>query len=116
MNYKIKIVEYTRGNVERKFPYCDYYYELDDQWRYGFTSDSFKVIENDYNLPFDRKNPPLEIEGEFALLSWKFKQGYKNIPQNNYKEVLKKNIKLKMQPYGSTYLRMTEMPLIKEEK
>ena len=116
MNYKIKIVEYTRGNVERKFPYCDYYYELDDEWRYGFTSDSFKVIENDYNLPFDRKNPPLEIEGEFALLSWKFKQGYKNIPQNNYKEVLKKNIKLKMQPYGSTYLRMTEMPLIKEEK
>ena len=116
MNYKIKIVEYIRGNVERKFPYCDYYYELDDEWRYGFTTNSFKVIENDYNLPFDRKNPPLEIEGEFALLSWKFKQGYKNIPQNNYKEVLKKNIKLKMQPYGSTYLRMTEMPLIKEEK
>jgi Ran GTPase-activating protein (RanGAP) involved in mRNA processing and transport len=78
--------------------------------------ETLKVIENDYNLPFDRKNPPLEIEGEFALLSWKFKQGYKNIPQNNYKEVLKKNIKLKMQPYGSTYLRMTEMPLIKEEK
>jgi hypothetical protein len=116
INYKIKLIEYTKNNVERKFPYCDYYYELDDEWRYGFNSDSFKVIENDYNLPFDRKNPPLEIEGRFALLSWRFKDGYKNIPQNNYKEVIKKNVKLKMQPYGSTYLRMTEIPLIKEEE
>ena len=116
MNYNIKLVEYTKGNVERKFPYCDYYYELDDEWRYGFMSDKFMIIENEYNLPFDRKNPPIEIEGEFALLSWKFKQGYKNIPQNNYDGVLKKNIKLKMQPYGATYLRMTEMPFIKEEE
>ena len=116
MKYKIKLVEYTRDNVERKFPYCDYYYELDDEWRYGFQSDSFKVLEAEYNLPFDRSNPPLLIEGEFALLSWRFKNGYKNIPQDSYKNVVRKNIKLKMQPYGATYLRMTEIPLIKEEK
>ena len=116
MKYKIKHVEYTRDNVERKFPYCDYYYELDDEWRYGFQSNSFKILENEYDLPFDRSNPPLLIEGEFALLSWRFKNGYKNIPQDTYKNVIKKNIKLKMQPYGATYLRMTEIPLIKEEK
>ena len=116
MNHKKQIVEYTRDNVERKFPYCDYYYELNDEWRYGFNSKLFKVIEKDYNLPFDRTNPPLEIEGEFALLDWGYKAGYKNIPQDNYRKVIEKNIKLKMQPYGSTYLRMTEIPLIKEEK
>ena len=116
MKYKIKLVEYTKDNVERKFPYCDYYYELDDEWRYGFQSHSFKVLENEYDLPFDRSNPPLLIEGEFALLSWRFKNGYKNIPQDTYRNVIRKNIKLKMQPYGATYLRMTEIPLIKEEK
>ena len=116
MKYKIKLVEYTRDNVERKFPYCDYYYELDDEWRYGFQSNSFKVLENEYDLPFDRSNPPLLIEGEFALLSWRFKDGYKNIPQDTYRNVIRKNIKLQMQPYGATYLRMTEIPLIKEDK
>ena len=50
------------------------------------------------------------------LLDWKFKNGFKNIPCENYKNILKTKIKLKMQPYGSTYLRMTEMPLIKEVK
>ena len=116
MKYQIKLVEYTRNNVERKFPYCDYYYQLDSEWRYGFLSKSFKVVENEYDLPFDRNNPPLYIQSNFALLNWDFKRGFKNIPQDNYKEVVKKNIKLQMQPYGATYLRMTEMPLIKEEK
>ena len=116
LEHKASIVEYTKNNVERKFPYCDYYYELADEWRYGFQSNSFKVLENEYDLPFDRSNPPLLIEGEFALLSWRFKDGYKNIPQDTYRNVIRKNIKLKMQPYGATYLRMTEIPLIKEEK
>ena len=116
IKYKSGIKEYTRNNVERKFPYCDYYYTLDSEWRYGFLSKSFKVVESEYDLPFDRSNPPLYIESRFALLSWNFKRGFKNIPQDNFKEVVKKNIKLQMQPYGATYLRMTEMPLIKEEK
>ena len=114
MNYDIKLIEYTKNNVERKFPYCDYYYELNDEWRYGFTSDTFMVIETDYDLPFDRSNPPVLIEGKFALLDWKLKKGYRNIPQDNFKKVLNKNIKLYMKPYGATYLRMTEIPLVKK--
>ena len=116
MKYKDSIIEYTKNNVERKFPYCDYYYQLDDEWRYGFIDNNFIVIEKEYELPFDRKNPPIQIEGNFALLSWRLKRGYRNIPQNNYSKVLKRNVKLTMQPYGATYLRMTEIPLIKEEK
>ena len=116
MKYKESIIEYTKNNVERKFPYCDYYYQLDDEWRYGFIDNNFIVIEKEYELPFDRKNPPIQIEGNFALLSWRLKRGYRNIPQDNYSKVLKRNVKLTMQPYGSTYLRMTEIPLIKEEK
>ena len=116
MLFKTKINEYERNNVVRKFPYCDYHFIKKGDHRYGFASNKFKVIEKDYNLPFDRTNPPLEIEGEFALLDWGYKTGYKNIPQDNYRKVIEKNIKLKMQPYGSTYLRMTEIPLIKEDK
>ena len=114
MKYKKQIVEYTKNNVERKFPYCDYYYELNDEWRYAFISKTFKVVENEYDLPFDRNNPPLFIEGKFALLSWGLKAGYRNIPQDDYRNVVKKDIELKMQPYGSTYLRMTEIPLVKK--
>ena len=116
MKYTDSIIEYTKNNVERKFPYCDYYYQLDDEWRYGFIDNNFIVIEKEYELPFDRKNPPIQIEGNFALLSWRLKRGYRNIPQDNYSKVLKRNVKLTMQPYGATYLRMTEIPLIKEEK
>lgn len=116
LKHNMKIVEYTKNNVERKFPYCDYYYELAQEWRYGFNSKKFKVVEAEYNLPFSRTNPPLYIEGDFALLDWNFKRGYKCIPQDNYKKVVEKHIKLKMQPYGATYLRMTEIPYVKEEK
>ena len=114
MKYKKQIVEYTKNNGERTFPYCDYYYELNDEWRYAFISKTFKVVENEYDLPFDRNNPPLFIEGKFALLSWGLKAGYRNIPQDDYRNVVKKDIELKMQPYGSTYLRMTEIPLVKK--
>ena len=116
VDYTVKLNEYTKNNVERKFPYCDYLYQLNGEWRYGFNSTKFKVFEREYDLPFDRQNPPIEIEGSFALLDWKFKNGFKNIPCENYKNILKTKIKLKMQPYGSTYLRMTEIPVIKEEK
>ena len=114
LKHKLKIVEYTKNNVERKFPYCDYYYELNDEWRYGFRNKSFKIVEKEYNLPFDRKKPPLILEGEFALLNWKTKKGYQNIPQDKYININKRKIKLKMQPYGSTYLRMTEIPLVEK--
>ena len=116
IEYKKQIVEYTKNNVERKFPYCDYYYELNGEWRYAFNSKIFKVIENDYDMPFNRVNPPLYIESQFTLLDWKFKKGYKNIPLDKYNGVLENKINLKMQPYGSTYLRMSEIPYIKEEK
>lgn len=114
LKHKLKIVEYTKNNVERKFPYCDYYYELNDEWRYGFINKSFKIVEKEYNLPFDRKKPPLILEGEFALLNWEIKKGYQNIPQDKYININKRKIKLKMQPYGSTYLRMTEIPLVEK--
>ena len=113
---KDSINEYVRNNVERKFPYCDYYYELDGEWRYGINGDKFTVIECEYDGAFNRQNPPLKIEGKFALLDWRFQSKFKNIPQDTYRKVLKRGITLQMQPYGATYLRMTEMPIIKEEK
>ena len=113
---KESINEYVKNNVERKFPYCDYHYELAGEWRYGINGKKFKVIECEYDKAFSRKNPPLKIEGEFALLDWRFKGKFKNIPQDNYQKVLQTKLVLQMQPYGATYLRMTEMPIIKEEK
>ncbi len=114
IKYKERIVEYERNNVERKYPYCDYHYTLDGEWRYGFNSTLFFVKENEYDLPFDRNNPPLFIEGSFSLLDWRFKRNYQNIPQEHYNSVIRDDLILQLQPYGATYLRMTEMPFIEK--
>ena len=106
--------EYVKNNVERKFPYCDYEFTPTSEWRYAFAGDDFKVIECDYNLPFDRENPPLKIEGEFALVNWNYEKDMELVasikPSN---ERIGENVTLKMQPYGATYLRITEMAKIK---
>ncbi len=113
--YEAEIVEYTKNGVERKYPYCDYYYKPKDETRYGFNGTTFKVIEKDYNLPFSRQKPPLLIEATFAKLQWNNKEGYAHLPEDNYQKVLEKGLKLTLVPYGATYLRMTEMPIIKEK-
>lgn len=114
ISYKGKMNEYVKNNVERKFPYCDYEFTPTSEWRYAFAGDDFKVIECDYNLPFDRENPPLKIEGEFALVNWNYEKDMELVasikPSN---ERIGENVTLKMQPYGATYLRITEMAKIK---
>ncbi len=114
ISYKRKMNEYVKDNVERKFPYCDYEFTPTSEWRYAFAGDDFKVIECDYNLPFDRENPPLKIEGEFALVNWNYEKDMELVasikPSN---ERIGENVTLKMQPYGATYLRITEMAKIK---
>ena len=101
--------EYIRNNVERKYPYCDYYFRPMSEYKYAFNSNEFKVIEKEYDKPFDRLNPPLEIQTEFRKVDLRNKRGYQNVllfkPIKYYDETKLINMK----PYGATYLRMTEM-------
>ena len=108
-----KIVEYEKNGVVRKFPYCDYEIKPVGEWRYAFATDKFTVEERDYDLPFDRKNPPLVIKGEFAPVEWGYEKGYDLIADKTAGSVRRgDNETLFMQPYGSTELRITEMKLL----
>ena len=109
IDYKMETSEYIRNNVERKYPYCDYYFRPTSEYKYAFNSNEFKVIEKEYDKPFDRLNPPLEIQTEFRKVDLRNKRGYQNVllvkPIKYYDDIKLINMK----PYGSTYLRMTEM-------
>ena len=48
-------------------------------------------VEKEYNLPFDRKKPPLILEGEFALLNWEIKNGYQCFRKRDFGIQRKKN-------------------------
>lgn len=114
--YDTSINEYERNNVVRKFPYCDYHFAKKGEHRYGFASNTFKVIEKDFDNAFDRNNPPLVIETTMEKLDWRVKQGYEYVLEDTYRKSTNIKEVKELQPYGSTYLRMTEMPsLIKEE-
>lgn len=108
-------VEYTKNGVERKFPYCDYdIYPVSD-WNYAFASQKFRVIEGEIgNYPFSRSNPPVMIETEMAQINWGILEGQPNICNPYPKERTPLGIKtIRLQPYGCTTLRMTQMPYVK---
>ena len=107
--------EYERNGVERKFPYCDYEFLPVGEWRYAFASDKFKVIECDYDLPFDREKPAIKLEGEFAPVEWDYQEGMDLVASVVAgKKRRGKNEKLLMNPYGATYLRIAEMAKVDE--
>ena len=109
IDYRSETKEYIRNNVERKYPYCDYYFIPTSEYKYAFNSNEFKVIENDFIRPFDRENPPLLIESEFIKVDIRNRRGYEYVLSTKPTKVLNKTKVIKMKPYGATYLRMTEI-------
>lgn len=106
--------EYERDGVTRKFPYCDYEIFPESKWNYAFASNNFNVSVNGIkDRPFSREYPPVTIETDMYEIDWGFEPGYDNvcarIPKDR-KPIRKKKIVLI--PYGSTNLRMSEMPHI----
>ncbi len=109
IDYETCIKEYISNNVERKYPYCDYYFIPKTEWRYAFNSHQFKVIEMPFKKAFDRQNPPLFIETKMIRVAWKYQKGSQAALKNKPDKFLKTTKNVKLQPYGATYLRMTEM-------
>ena len=107
-------LEYIKDGVERKAPYCDYEYRPVSEWRYGFAGDRFRVIENPVpEIPFSRTAPALQLEAEMARVPWELLKGQTNVcaPFPGERKALSTELK-RLQPYGTTVLRMTVMPLL----
>ena len=105
--------EYIKDGVERKFPYCDYEIYRKSDWNYAFADNEFVLIkEEQYDNAFSEKFPVLKIKAKMQKVEWDYKKGYANVcakrpknlkPTSDTEEIL-------LQPYGTTTLRMTEMP------
>lgn len=109
--------EYTRNGVERKFPYCDYTIFPDGEWAYGFGGEDFQVVEGEVGAyPFSREQPPVQIQARMHKIRWGTMPGQPTIcnAQPLSRESLGEETRL-LQPYGCTTLRMTMMPLIKDQ-
>jgi len=109
-----KMFEYERDGVPRKFPYCDWQFLPTGEWRYAFTDSTYELAEHDFDNAFSRSNPPLTIEATFAPVEWDYEEGHELVASRKAGNVRRgENVTLKMQPYGATDLRVTEMAKIK---
>lgn len=107
---KCEKLEYVKDGVERKFPYCDYTFTPISAWNYAFCGDSFSVEELPYKNAFSRANPPIKIKADFFPVKWGYEKGHQLVASKNAgNKIVGERQSLFMQPYGATYLRITEM-------
>jgi hypothetical protein len=105
--------EFVRDGVERKFPYCDWEIFAESPWNYAFTKESVKagLIEAPVSeIPFSPEAPPVSLKAMMAPIEWGFAGGVCEARPAG--RVLGKPVPVTLIPYGSTNLRITEMPLV----
>ena len=115
VGYEKKIREYVKKGVERKFPYCDYQFIPKTPWNYGFADAEFEVNYNQVSdVPFSESQPVVTIKANMKQIDWGLKFPYKSICRKTPKSrtPISDVQKIELYPYGSSRLRMTEMPLL----
>lgn len=106
--------EYVRDGVERKFPYCDWTFEPQSEWRFGFASPDLTVEERPLSAtPFSMACPPVVLHAQLAPISWEWADGYDSVPSAvpASKQAVGPSRSMELIPYGHAKLRMTELPL-----
>ena len=113
LKYEKRMLEYTRGGVERKYPYCDYELKLKSDWNYAFCDGGFKIIRRNLSdFPFSESDPPVILKTKLCKIDWGFEEGYDNVCKKVPKSLkpLSDPETAELCPYGCAKLRMTEMP------
>ncbi|MBQ7500061.1 MAG: glycoside hydrolase family 127 protein [Clostridia bacterium] len=113
--------EHNEENILRKFPYCDYIVTPRSKWNYSFASDEFRFVEkqDEIEVPFSEKDPPVYAYAQMSEIDWGTIGQYGNNVCNevpNDRTPIGKPKKMKLIPYGCAKLRMTEMPMQKQDK
>lgn len=112
----VQIVEYVKNDVERKFPYCDYYLSPASDWNYAFTDRILSVEEFEVNdIPFSQEHPAVTLKAKLCHIDWGYEEGYETLCARKplHKKPLDASTELTLIPYGCARLRMTELPLVK---
>ena len=115
IKYEKHMKEYTRGGVERKFPYCDYELVPTERWGFAYSPAPLELRRNGVsNVPFSGDVPPLSIKTEVYPINWETAEGYDTLcataPKSS--EPTADAFTAELIPYGCAKLRMTESPMI----
>ncbi len=117
VSYESKTVEYTKAGVQRKFPYCDYYFKSTSPWNFGFASDELKFKRDNERdqYPFSSKNPPVKLVATLVPVEWGTEPRFDRICAKTPKsrEAVGEALSAELYPFGCSKLRMTEMPKVK---
>ena len=106
-------VEYTRSDVERRFPYCDYALRPKSAWNYGFASEALEYEEHPITDPFDPASPAVSLSASLREVGWNADDGFcDRLPDVTRKGPVCRRALI---PYGAAKLRMTELPLVGEQ-
>lgn len=110
--------EFTRNNVERRFPYCDWEIRPTTDWQYAFAKGDVVVHDSGEisDVPFDTANPPVTLDVPVVPINWGYLEGYNMIanPVPASVKPMGETRTMKFIPYGSTTLRLTEIPFAEE--
>ena len=118
VRYEKKMFEYEHDGVERKFPYCDYELIPVSDWNYAYSSDSLEVKRGSVSrIPFAEAEPPVVIRAKVRKINWGLEDGYETVcakvPESRIP--ISEEQEIDLYPYGCAKLRMTEIPLLREE-
>ncbi len=117
IEYKKQTREYENNGVLRKYPYCDYEYIGTSEWRYGFSDTALKrEFHSVSDCPFSSENPAVTVEALVKRIPWEFEDGFDSVaakvPTDRRPCGAEETVKL--YPYGSAKLRVTELPICEE--
>lgn len=110
------VKEFTRQNVERKFPYCDYRIKPLSQWNRGIADREVAVEERELgDVAFSESNAPIVMKVRVCPIDWGYEDGYDTVCAKlpSDRKPTGEPQTVEFIPYGCTTLRMTELPLIK---
>ena len=104
--------EYVRNGVERRFPYCDYEIQPTSAWAYGFAPGEPAVSTAPVDaMPFSTAHPPVTLRVPMQPIAWREEHGV-CVPEPDSRAPQGEVVWQTLIPYGSTQLRMTEMPRV----
>ncbi|HBL84905.1 MAG: hypothetical protein A2Y17_06705 [Clostridiales bacterium GWF2_38_85] len=108
-----KKIEYTRDDVDRVFPYCDYEVYPKSKWNYAFWNNNLSIKYNDiYDIPFSPDNSPITIIADMVEIDWGYEPGYDNVCARipKCRTPISDVHRITLKPYGCSNLHITELP------
>ncbi len=115
IKYEKVAIEYVKDGVERKFPYCDYEFIPKSDWNYALSSPFFEVERHKISsTPFSSTKPAVTIKAKVKNIPWGLEDGFLSVCAKipKCRIPISKEKTIKLYPYGSSKLRITELPLI----